>query len=66
MSRFDSLLQYMDRLIELKKLNVDVEKDIKDCSMAIRKELELTDNKDLREGQKPFNPFVKEISKLER
>ncbi|MED4754601.1 hypothetical protein [Brevibacillus choshinensis] len=59
MSRLDSLFQYMDRLIELKKLNVNVEQDINDCILSIRKELELSDKKDTRDEQQLFNPFVR-------
>ncbi|MGD8191158.1 hypothetical protein ACQCN2_14360 [Brevibacillus ginsengisoli] len=39
MGRFETLLAYMDRLIELKKLNFDVDRDIKECNDAIRQEI---------------------------
>ncbi|MGC5323941.1 hypothetical protein [Brevibacillus sp. SYSU BS000544] len=71
MGRFETLIAYMDRLIDLKKLNVDVDRDIKDCNEAIKQEIGIMMGR--KEGHSSstgspfgnkqdetgFNPFIK-------
>lgn len=70
MGRFETLIAYMDRLIDLKKLNFDVDRDIKECNEAIKQEIGImmkqkgdssssVTNVGSKQGEPDFNPFVK-------